>query len=278
MAPDRPIFIVAPPRTGTSLLYRCIASHPDVGWFNRADRLFPESPRLARWLTRLRLVRDDPRESRDLWFRFLPQRATDEAGPGDATPEARDWYARRIAASLTLRGATRFAAKLPAHTLQVPYLDALFPGALFVQSMRDWRAVVSSTDVKREKDFNNKWFGIRAPGWKDQRSKPRYLGAAWQLRAGYEVLDAEAPRRAGRFFRVQYEDLVRDPRAAMARLYGQLGLRVDERVLDRLPDDIRPAHERWKEVLTPEILAAIAKEHGDALRRWEFDAAGTASA
>ena len=71
---DRPIFIVAPPRCGTSLLYDCLASHPDVGHFNRANRKFPDSPRLAWWLTKLGVVRDSSRESRAIWFRFLGAR------------------------------------------------------------------------------------------------------------------------------------------------------------------------------------------------------------
>jgi hypothetical protein len=277
VALDRPIFVVAPPRCGTSLLYRCIASHPDAAWFNRADRIFPASPRLALWATRLGgpfgILRDEPRESRDLWFRFLRPRKVDVATAADARPEVRDWYERRIGAVLALRGRTRFVSKLPAHTVQIPFLDALFPGALYVQSMRDWRAVVSSTLVKGKRDFAGGWFGVRVEGWKDAASKPPHLAAAWQYRATHEVLEAEAPRRAGRFFRVQYEELVRDPRATLARLFGQCGLRVDESALARLPADIRPVHERWREVLTPEILADIEREHGDALRRWEYEPA-----
>ena len=278
MAPDRPIFIVAPPRCGTSLLYRCLASHPDAGYFNRADRIFPESPRLARWATLLGLLRDEPRESRALWFRFIRGRKIDVAGPEDARPEVRDWYERRIAAVLALRGKRRFVSKLPAHTAQIPFLDALFPGALYVQSMRDWRAVVSSTVVKGKRDFGGGWFGVRLPGWREAAAKPPHLAAAWQYRAAHELLDAEAPRRPGRFFRVRYEELVRDPRATLSRLFAGCGLSAGEEAFARLPADIRPAHERWREVLTPGILADIEREHGDALRRWEYDGAAVPGA
>ncbi|MHC4473659.1 MAG: sulfotransferase, partial [Planctomycetota bacterium] len=52
MEADRPIFIVGPHRSGTTLLYRKLAMHPDVGYYNRADRRCPWSPLLARMLTR----------------------------------------------------------------------------------------------------------------------------------------------------------------------------------------------------------------------------------
>jgi hypothetical protein len=271
---DRPIFIVAPPRCGTTLLYQCLVAHPDVGFFNRANRNFPESPRLARFVTRfgglLGVYRDTPRESRALWFRFLPsERELDTADEKDARSEARAWFERTIGEVLRLRGATRYASKLPAHSAQLPYLDAMFPGALFVQPLRDWRAVVASTVVKRARDFPGQWFGVRMPGWQEAAKLAPHLGAAWQYRAVHEYLVAQAPRYPGRFLPVNYEELVAAPRPTMARVFDFCGLRSDASTLDRLPA-MRPANERWKETLTPEKLAEIERVHGDFLRRYEF--------
>jgi len=270
---DRPIFIVAPPRCGTTLLYQCLVAHPDVGFFNRANRNHPDSPRLAHWVTKvggaLGLYRDTPRESRALWFRFLGDRDDDLADERDARPDVRAWYAQRIAAVLSLRGASRYASKLPAHSVQVPFLLALFPDALFVQPLRDWRAVVASTVVKRARDFPGTWFGVRMPGWREAAQRPPHLGAAWQYRVVHEHLEAQAARRADRFLRVRYEELVAAPVETMRGVFGFCGLRCDEAILARLPREFRPAHERWRDVLTPERLAEIEREHGDALRRYE---------
>ncbi len=51
---ERPIFILGPPRSGTSLLYKTLAVHPDLAWFNRNFKRLPEWPRLARFLTAVR--------------------------------------------------------------------------------------------------------------------------------------------------------------------------------------------------------------------------------
>jgi hypothetical protein len=273
---DRPIFIVAPPRCGTTLLYECLVSHPDVGFFNRANRLFPDSPRLAHLVTRIAgavgAFRDTPRESRRLWFHFLRPRDTDVADERDARPEVRAWYERRIAAVLALRGATRYASKLPAHSAQVPFLLGLFPDAVFLRPVRDWRAAVASTMVKGDRDYGGGWFGVRMPGWKEAARRPAHLRAAWQFREVNERLDEQESRHGGRFHRVAYEDLVATPPATMGRTFEACGLRSDDGLLARLPKDIRPAHDRWRETLTPERLEEIRRENGEALRRWEIGA------
>jgi hypothetical protein len=271
MAVDRPIFIVAPPRCGTSLLYDCLASHPDVGHFNRANRKFPDSPRLAWWLTRLRVVRDSSRESRAIWFRFLGGRDVDVADARDATDEARRWYHERIAEVLKLRGARRYVSKLPAHSVQVPYLLSLFPDALFLQPIRDWRAVVASTMVKRARDFPDApetWFGVHLPGWQEQAKRPPHLGAAWQYAKVHELLDLQRRLHPDRFLPIVYEALVARPVEVMAGVHRFCGLRSSPEILARLPR-MEPAHERWRATLDARMLAEIDREFGRTLRRYE---------
>jgi len=271
---DRPVFIVAPPRCGTTLLYECLVAHPDVGFFNRADRNWPDSPRFAHWVTKIGglvgAYRDTPRESREIWFRFFPERETDLADAADARPDVRAWYEARIGAVLRLRGATRYASKLPAHAVQLEFLDALFPDALFVQPLRDWRAVVASTVVKRARDYPGAWFGVRMPGWQEVAKQPAHLGAAWQYRMVHDYLERQAPRFPGRFLQVNFEQLVAQPAATMRRVFGFCGLRCDGAILARLPGDIRPAHERWKETLDDAKLAEIERANGGFLKRYEF--------
>lgn len=262
---DRPIFIVAPPRCGTTLLYELLAHHPRIGHFNRADRLLPAWPRLAALLTRLRLIHDSPRESRDLWFRFLGKRELDLAEAVDATAAARDWFHWRIAATLAARGASRFAAKLPAHTAQVGYLRALFPDARFLQPLRDWRAVVASTVVKRERDFPGRWFGVKLDGWRAAAALPPHLGAAWQYRAAHEHLARQRAAAPAQFLPVRYDELVRAPAATMRRVFEFCGLESSPAIEAQVARDVRPAHERWRDVLTLDQLAEIEREHGDFL-------------
>jgi hypothetical protein len=276
MQVDRPMFILGPPRCGTSLLYRCIGSHPDVGYINHGARKFANHARLGQALTRLGVLEDKPHEARPIWDRFHPG-GPDWAGADSVTPDVRAWYHDYIARLLAARRATRFVAKLPAHTLRVPWLDAVFDDALFVQILRDWRAAVASTVVKRRRDAergkwatNAGWFGLTPPGWEAHVDEPPALGAAWQYRVGHEILEEQRARFGERFVLVGYEELCNAPEPTLARLAEECGLRWDDEVRAALPRDIRPPTDRWRAVLDDATVAAILEQHGDVLARYEF--------
>ena len=63
---DRPIFIVGPHRSGTTLLYRLMAQHPEVGFFNMLNKRLPNHPRLASLLTGI-VKPDYPVEAQGIW-------------------------------------------------------------------------------------------------------------------------------------------------------------------------------------------------------------------
>src|SRR5882724_6044026 len=95
MTIDRPIFVLAPPRSGTSLIYKTVAAHPDVAYLSRGYKRFPEHPWLAEMLTRLRVVSSGPKEAHKVWNRYQTAR-TDSACAAEVTPEIREWYRRLV--------------------------------------------------------------------------------------------------------------------------------------------------------------------------------------
>jgi hypothetical protein len=267
---DRPIFLVGPPRSGTTLLYSCLASDPAVGYFNRANRKFPEHPRLARFLTRLGLYPDVPRESRALWTRFdaRPARSAMRAA-GDLPPGAREWYRTTVARILELRGARRFVAKLPAFSARLPWLDAIFPDALFLQCLRDWRAVVKSSVAKQSRDGKERFFAVKVAGWEQVKDLPFHQISAWQVRAVHELIESQERDFPGRIHRVWYEDLCQTPRETLAAVARSCGLAWGPGAEARLPT-IRPPSRRDQQWLTEEMIAEIRAVQGDALRRYEY--------
>ena len=186
-------------------------------------------------------------------------------------PGESEWYHTMIERVLAARGASRFVAKLPSHSVRVPWLEALFPDAIYVQAVRDWRAVVSSTMVKRAKDFGGKWFGVQAPGWQKAATLPPEMGAAWQYRMCHEILEEQAALYPGRYFQVWYEDLCLDPVPVMKKLAHHCGLRWTPEIEASLPPDVRPPSDKWKSVVLPEMIESILAEHGDVLSRYEWN-------
>jgi hypothetical protein len=276
MSVDRPIFIVAPPRGGTSILYRCIASHPEVGYFNRANRKFMHFPRFAYFVTRIGLYEDNPRESHLIWDRFV-KGDDDVRLATDATVEMRQWYHSFISRVLCARGARRFVNKLPPNTLRLPWLNALFPDCIFVQIIRDWRAVVNSTMIKREKDHpDGAWFGPRPRGWRTMEAEPPEIGAAWSYLETYRFLEAQERLYTGRYKKVWYEDLCRTPVFVMKDVFSHCALSWSPEVEKRLPEVCSPSRIWTKKDarLTPQMIEKVRERFGDSLTPYEYPQTG----
>lgn len=272
MPVDRPIFILAPPRQGTTVLHECIGSHPDVGYFNRANKKFMRYPRFAQFVTRLGLYGDHPRESHKIWEQFI-KGEDDVRLAGDATPEMKKWYHSFIEAVLKARRATRFVNKIPSNTFRVPWLDALFPDALFVQIVRDWRAVVSSTVIKREKDHpQGGWFGVMPHGWRAWEKEPPEMGAAWSFVEAHKFLEEQEAAFGSRYMKVWYEDLCRDPVTVMKEVFKHCDLSWNQESEALLPEMRTPlrAWEKPGARVTPEMYDRIREKFGDGLVRYEY--------
>jgi hypothetical protein len=268
---DRPIIIVGPHRSGTTLLYGLLAQHRDLGWFDGFDQRFPRSPFLARWLRRLGLgATRDPHEAQHLWD--LAMTADDDRlSRADATPRWVSFYRWRVAATLRERARTRFLAKYPRLSLRLDWLDALFPGATFVHMVRDWRAVVCSTVERKRKRARReeRWFGVRVPGWRELGGLGHELAAGRIYRAVSEALEDAAPRYGARFVRASYEELCRDPRGTIDRVCEACGLARDAGLLDGLPPSFTSANDKWRTGLDPAAVEAIRAESPAFFARYE---------
>lgn len=257
---DRPIFIVAPHRSGTTLLYEILAHHPELGYLDLGNCRWPRCPRIAWTLTRLGLPRK-PREAQVVWDRFWTTE-DDCMGPEHATPEAIAWHRWLTATVLRLRGVPRFVAKYPRFSLRMGWLNAVFPDALFVHILRDWRAVVNSTLVRRSKRMHRsrKWYGMRIPGWRQMGDVPWPLAAGRQYRVTTQAIEAQGPALGSRFLSIRYGQLCAEPVATLRRIADHCGLSWTSRFEQAVPRDLKSANYKWREKLDPADVEAIRAE------------------
>lgn len=248
-APVAPVFIVAAPRSGSTLLYETLATH------GRLANLGGE----AHWL-----VEGDPALRPG-----APGVESNRLTAAHATPAV----AARIRAEVAARARPALGAqgpwlleKTPKNALRVPFLLEVFPDAQFIFLQRDPRANLSSMmqawrakgwiTYRQLPGWPGPWSLLLPPGYERLQGRPLEEGVAFQWRVANEtILDdlADLPRE--RWTTVRYEAFVADPRAEIGKLLGFAGLAMDPRFEDYLSRPLplskhtqtRPDPDKWKQ-------------------------------
>lgn len=264
---DRPIFVVAPHRSGTTLLHDALARHAQVAAFSRVHQRMDWTPRGAALVDRLLRPRR-PHEAQHVWDRFL-RRDDDVLTAADASDAQRAYFHAMIGHTLAARGRSRFVAKYPRLSLRIGWLDALFPDALFVHLRRDWRAVVHSTVLRKRKRqaYSERWFGVRIPGWQGlRRLSDEEQSAAIHRHVTLEI-EAQGRRLGPRLLTTSYEQLCAAPRPTLLELCDRAGL-SRAGFASGLPE-IRANAGSWQQELDPALVAKIRACDSDFYARYE---------
>jgi hypothetical protein len=234
---DRPIFLVACPRSGTTLLSVMLHAHPRIAMPPETRFLLPVYRERATFgdlrdtASRRQLARriTAPRKSKfaDLGLdRPETVRAIVAAPPTIGSAMGTVW--REFARS---RGKVRWGEKRPAYWEDVDVVLRLFPKAQLIHLVRDGRACIAS---------------LKELEWWDR--SPITTMTTWTL-AQHELNRAGRKLAPERYHRLRYEDLLADPRSELGRLCGFLGEDFDPAMLDfaAAADDIVPDRKSWHE-------------------------------
>lgn len=277
-SPERPVFILGCPRSGTTLLRVMLNAHPRIAIPPETRFLIPA------YLRRRRFGSLRTREQRERLARFVLDRplsrfsrlevSADEVrarmdkaaslGAALAAPFAA--YAERL-------GKARWGDKRPFYYSFVDELDRLYPDAQFVHVVRDGRACAAS--LKRPPfDYGS------------ERAMVTWLNAVHSCRRAGERLGPE------RYHEVRYEDLVADPETSLRAMCGFLGEDFDPAMLapEEVVDLVVPAGfeqhgqikagvnaasvAKWRTELSAGEIATMESVGGDWLRRFGYEVAG----
>ena len=256
-AAPAPIFVIGSPRSGTTLVRLILDSHPSISCGEETHFLRDLEAVVGRnW--DLVATYGLPRE---WWIEHL-----------------RGLYDTFQAEVLARNGKVRWAEKDPTYTLHLPFIEELFPDAMYIHLLRDGHDVVAS--------FRDRW-GYKAAARAARTEWARYVTAARDLA---ERLPAE------RFLELRYEKLVGDPETQGRRLFEFLGERWDPAVLEFDPRE-HTATDRYQwfsqqqrqaggedttiyrsrvgtggDSLDPVLRTILRRRHGDLLRDLGYEA------
>ncbi|MBA2564015.1 MAG: sulfotransferase [Gemmatimonadetes bacterium] len=294
MSDRAPVFLVGAARSGTSLLYKMLCLHPEVAYISNWVRRYPRVPQLAvlnRLGRRLSATRQTVWFGRDsnayvygsaraLWRRLFPMPVEGEPVYGHhgipqlesqaaGSPEQQRALAGTFAAVRRWGGGRRVVNKRIANNRRIPLLAEIFPGARFVEIVRDGRAVAHSLSrVDWWDDDVVWWYGGTPRQWREEGRDPWEICARnWveELRELEAGLARVAPERV---LRVRYETLVREPHATLERIAEFMDLAPDagwraQLATLRFPDQ----NERWRDQLDAATVARIEDIQREHLRR-----------
>jgi hypothetical protein len=249
---ERPVFLMGAPRSCSTLLFQTLAQSGHL-WSigDESHHLIEQFPQL------------NPLEQAD------SNRVTADALDAPLRDGLRVAFAQqlrdRIGRAPTSGTAVRLLEKTPKNALRIPFLNALFPDALFIHLVRDPKDNLSSImDAWRSRRFvtypsfgtvNGPWSLLLPPGWRDQLGQPLAEVAAFQWQAAHRhILDDLAAIAPERRCTVNAAELLQDPRALVDKLFRFIGIPVDEQfaayLAKPLPTSVHtltpPQAEKWR--------------------------------
>jgi hypothetical protein len=237
---ERPVFIVAAPRSGSTLLFETLATSSQLGtvggeahWLVEGiESLRPGAPNVDS--NRLTAEHASAAVANDIREQIL-SRLQDHAGQSLSDP-----------------GTRRFLEKTPKNALRIPFFNHIFPDAQFVFLWRDPRENISSImeawrsgqwrTYPQLEGFDGPWSLLLPPGWRAMNGRPLADIAAWQwhttnahIMSDLEILPPE------RWTVVQYSDLVNEPAGTIGNVCGFLGIPVDTALAQHLSKPLPPS-------------------------------------
>ena len=275
---DRPIMVVCAGRSGSTLYYRVIARHRDVGFLSSWHEAVPRATwvaafsRLYRWRPFERVKHaywfPKPFSPYKFWDRYLPGIARHDRPlyPQDVPEESIEPLRRTIARVLRLQGRTRFLMKVTGWA-RMSYFDRIFPGIRFLHLRRQPISIVASW---LKAGWLNVTGEIGSDRWEWGEVPEAYMRVYRELGGGPVLsaavktqLDIDDIRRnaaafPGRVHELDYEALVRDPKRHFRETLRFCELAWDdgfERVVEEAK--ICDYGERWKEQIGGEDARLI---------------------
>lgn len=273
---DRPVFIISPPRSGSTLLFETLAQAREI------CTIGDESHGLIEDIKGLHPG-----------HRHFDSNQLDAAA---ATPPIAAELRRRFLSAARDRDGTapqqwpiRLLEKTPKNALRIPFLVKIFPEARFVYLYRHPRETLSSMiEAWQSGRFRMyprlpgwsglPWSLLLVPGWRELAGRPLHeiVAEQWKVTTR-SLLDELEALPAGRCQALRYEALLSDPQAQMERLCAGLGLSWDRRLdgglrLSRFTVSM-PAPDKWRRhaALIEQVLPGLRETRDRAERYVDGD-------
>jgi hypothetical protein len=283
---DRPVIVLAAPRSGSTLLFETLSQAPGVWTVGGESHQFIEGLRplnpMYGTVDSNRLLAGDSDENINAMLRRRFARSL------------RDRRGRKIRENRHIKR-VRFLEKTPKNSLRQPFLDRVFPGALYLFLYREPRSNLSSmmeawkagrwVTYRRLPGWKGPpWSLLLPPGWQAMNGRSLQEICAFQwISANQVILDDLENISADRWMACSYDQLTRNTEDTACRICTFAGLEMDDHFLEHLSAPLplsrythtAPSPDKWRKN-EAEILE-VMDQLADVQQRCEALIAGSES-
>jgi hypothetical protein len=285
---SKPIFLMGSGRSGTTVLFHHLSSHPQLCWFSNYSNhlnwipMMPVTQRILKAGASGSRLAGDSQSNKGRKFSVRPaegKKLYKKAGlPSDRKYTEDDYdpvvaarFRKLIGRHIYWSGKPRFITKDTANVQRARLLNKLFPDALYIHLIRDGRAVTNSMIKKNWLPVLDLWWtGDKAIDHVHEYEDPvELMGLHWK----YNV---EEMLRLGelvgpRYKEVRYEDLVQNVRGTISEVMDFLELDITDDWLDELPVKLPNMNEKWRTDLSERQVELLQDRISGMLKTLNYD-------
>jgi len=250
---DRPIFILAPARSGTTIFYNLFTRHKDTAFPEHFIDKHWESSLMRKFVPILVKIQQCRYKKRSLphegifWRKFHDY--NEKIGDSHVTNEEKEFLYLMMKIQLKAFSAKRFVDRSHDFCLRLKYLNTLFPDAFYIILRRDPRAVVNSqyTMIKDEWDptKHKDTYGVVINNFNSDNKLETCINYyKFYIKTMEEDLEFIKNK-----IEIDYEDFVKNPRSELKKLYEFVSLTWYKKLEDEIPEVLElKNNEKWKQL------------------------------
>jgi len=276
----KPIFIVGSGRSGTTILYNLLSTHPQSCWLSNYSDRFPkfklmpllhrtlDLPFLGKMLKKNIISSQNfslkPEEGGRIYRKYCGFKDSVKTTEQDWNSKIENKFKEVIERHLALSHKKRFLNKQTANNQRIRLINYMFKDAYYIHMIRDGRAVANSLfNVRWWYDTDIWWLGKKPSEWKEEgREDLELCGLHWKH--DVEEIMKNKALFENRYIEIRYEEFVADVWGTMNRIIDFCELSKSKKFLDILPQTLPNMNYKWKKNLTKnqkEILDKTIKTY-----------------
>ena len=267
MTINKPIFIIGSGRSGTTVFYNFLSTHPEVCWFsNYSDKLvsFKPMPLLHRvidfpffgTIAKRNIITASgqrfnlkPVEGQRSYHEYCGFKHNVKTTEDDLDSKLENKFKELITRHCALTGKKRFISKQTANTQRIRLISPMFRNAYYIHVIRDGRAVANSLlKVIWWDETDIWWLGKKVSEWKEEGRESIELCALQWEKNVREILKNKSLFE-DRYIEIKYEEFAADVKGTMNKVTDFCELGESKKFNEILPNTLPNMNYKWIEDL-----------------------------